>query len=141
MIIKIPLEIVNLEDNSCHLFVGAIFNNDHCGEMIIDTGASKTVFSYSHLKDMANNIRDAENIHSTGINAGPLDSKLATISMFRLGDLVIEDHEILLMDLDNINEIYNKIIQKEIWGLLGGDFLRNYKANIDYFKKVLKLQY
>jgi len=140
MTIKIPIEIVNLEDNSCHLFAGVIFNNDHKGSLVIDTGASRTVFSYSHLKDIAENIRDAENVRSTGIEANMLKSKQAVIKLFRMGDLVIEDHEILLMDLDNINTVYETMGKKEIWGLLGGDFFSDYKANIDYFKKVLKLR-
>ena len=42
--ISIPIEIIELETQSYHLIVKCTLNGEQSGDMVIDTGASKTVF-------------------------------------------------------------------------------------------------
>jgi hypothetical protein len=43
------------------------------------------------------------------------------------------------MDMNHINELYQKVSDYKICGLLGSDFLLKYNAVIDYKRRVLKL--
>ena len=40
--------------------------------------------------------------------------------------------QVALIDLSHINKFYYHATEKEICGLIGGDFLRDFEAVIDY---------
>jgi hypothetical protein len=140
MLLKIPLEIVELDNNSYHIFVEGYINGEHC-HLIIDTGASKTVFALNHLQNILieNPIAQPE-IQSAGISALPLDSHSGVISEFKLGELLLSEMMVILIDLSSIDELYLKVSDKSIWGLIGSDFLLQYKAILDYGAKTLTLK-
>ena len=74
MTIKIPIEIVELDNNSFHLFVEGFVNGQRC-DLIIDTGASKTVFALNHISDILDEPAEIlAGIQSAGINAAEMDS-------------------------------------------------------------------
>ncbi len=139
MIYEIPISLVEIEENNFHLFVSITFNNDETGEIIIDTGASKTVFDANRLEKYSEKIELDEDIKSSGINANLTDAQLVTVNEIKIGDLVIKNFKAVLFNLDHINSLYADINNKQVWGLLGGDFLNKYKAKIDYEKKLLIL--
>ena len=134
------MEIVELDDNSFHLFVEGYVNGQRC-DFIIDTGASKTVFALNHIKGiLLERPVSQPDIQSAGINASSLDSHSGTISYFKLGNLLLRDMDIVLIDLASIDELYRKFAEKSIWGLIGSDFLLKYKAKLDYGSKILTLK-
>lgn len=140
MQIKIPLEIVALDDNSYHLFVEGYVNGHLC-HFIIDTGASKTVFALNEIKD----VLEAEpvsqpDIQSAGITATSLDSHTGIINEFRLKDLCLLNMEVVLIDMSPISELYKNFTDKTIGGLIGSDFLLRYKARLDYGSKTLTIK-
>lgn len=136
----IPIKIVKIEDG-CHLFVKVVFNSKTKGILIIDTGASKTVFDISLLKDIVNDVYSHEDIKSAGIEANMIESKLGSIDTFKIGKLKIKDYKVVLLNLDNINQLYENIYKIKIWGLIGGDFLAKYKAVINYENKHLIIKH
>ena len=139
MTIKIPIEIVELDNTSFHLFVEAFVNGQRC-DLIIDTGASKTVFALNYVNNMLDEPAEMQaGIQSAGINAAEMDSHQGTLSQFKLGEFYIEKFEIILIDLNSIDQLYKNISTKSIWGLIGSDFLLKYKAKIDYYKRELTL--
>ena len=140
MIIKIPIEILVIEGNGCHLFVDCMINKTISCSLIIDTGASKTVFDYNLLNLISEKIEKSEEIKSAGVGGEITMSEFANISNFKIGELEIENLETVLIDLSNVNEIYEPIIKKKIWGLIGGDFLLKYKSKIDYKTKILTIR-
>ena len=136
----IPIEIVKLGDeNSYHLFVSGLINDIHC-ELLIDTGASQTIFD-SNLKPEipAAEIQGAE-IQSAGINAGELNCNIGCIKNFQLGEMKLENWTVVMIDLTHVNNLYKKITDKRVAGLIGSDFLLKYKAIIDYKKMELVLR-
>lgn len=140
MTIKIPIEIVELDHTSFHLFVEGFVNDQRC-DLIIDTGASKTVFAFNHISNILDEPAKIQSgIQSAGINASEMDSHQGTLSKFRLGNYYIENLSILLIDLNSIDQLYRNISSKTIWGLIGSDFLLKYKATIDYSKRILTLR-
>ncbi len=139
MTIKIPIEIVELDNTSFHLFVEGFVNGQRC-DLIIDTGASKTVFALNHISDILDTPAEIlSGIQSAGINAAEMDSHKGILSRFKMGDFYIEKFNIILIDLNSIDQLYKNISSKSIWGLIGSDFLLKYKAKIDYSKRVLTL--
>jgi hypothetical protein len=81
-----------------------------------------------------------EPIQSAGIIAGKINTQMAVVRTFRVGNLEIPDFKVILIDLDEINHFYLSIAGKKIHGLLGGDFLLKYRALIDYNKMLMSLK-
>jgi len=129
----IPLDLIELEEDNYHLTINATFVDGSVGLWVIDTGASKTVFSvaleksYSLLPD-----DDQLLVKSAGIGSDHLDTLPAILHPFRIGDLTIENLNVALIDLSHINALYYHATEKEICGLIGSDFLMRYQAIIDY---------
>jgi hypothetical protein len=140
MLIKIPLEIVELDDTSFHLFVEGFVNGQKC-HFIIDTGASKTVFALNQIQHLLLESPISQpDIQSAGITAASMDSHTGIISKFTMGNFVFLDMPIILIDLSSIDELYRNFSEKTIWGLIGSDFLLTYKAKLDYGNKTLTLK-
>ncbi|MFA6400595.1 MAG: retropepsin-like aspartic protease [Salinivirgaceae bacterium] len=140
MKIKIPIELITLEDASYHIMVEAVFNKTIRGNLIIDTGASKSVLDFSFAESFAHSIEEVQDQNSSGINALIHQAHVGTIDKFQLGKLKIKDYQTVLLDLSHINQLYANYSDKTIAGLLGSDFLVEYNAVIDYGKKKLFLQ-
>ena len=136
----IPLNLIELDDQSYHLLIKASINSIPLN-LIIDTGASKTVFDRKILEEsLPAHESEIQNIRSSGIMADNIDSKMGIADIFRIGDLELNGYPVVMIDLDAINKLYLKIAGKKIHGLLGSDFLFEWDAIIDYKKLVLILR-
>ncbi len=136
----IPIDIVTLgEENSYHLFVSAIINGKKY-DMLIDTGASQTVFDATLIPESTNDKIRIQEIQSAGIQAGELKSSIGNIEKFKLGDLKRRNWTVVLIDLQHVNALYKRFSSKHVAGLIGSDFLLRHKAIIDYKKKELVLR-
>ena len=138
-IVKIPLEIIEMDGDGYHLLVKCKINKLKNCNLVIDTGASKTVFDKSALFDSVEILENDEELKSAGINADFMESFFCNIKSFAIEDFKIKNFQSVLIDLSNINELYQKTIKKKLTGLIGGEFLMKYNAVIDYKKKILKL--
>lgn len=138
----IPIHLIKLEDGNYHLTLESVFQNGMKGLWIIDTGASKTVFDQM-LNNLYETILPDENvlIQSAGIGEGMLCTSLGKLISFKLSDFEVEPFQVALIDLTHINKVYFNVTEKQICGLLGGDFLLRYKAIIDYKKLKLTLRF
>ena len=142
MTTKIPIEIICVENDGHHIIIeGKINKKDRF--LMIDTGASRSVFNMSHL-----NIKTKEDMsiyqnYTTAITMTPdeIPSTIGIIKELQLKDLKIHNYEVTLIDLKHINDLYQNNIGKTISGLIGNDLLIKYKAVIDYSNKVLILNY
>jgi len=140
MRVRIPIQIINIENNGCHIVVQAKFGNHKKGLLIIDTGASKTVFDSTLVESVTKPFETDQDIQSTGIDATFVQSRLAILKKIEMGDFKSFNLLVVLIDLSNITKLYKKINNKKIWGLLGSDFLSYHKAKIDYEKNELSLK-
>jgi len=139
MKIKIPLQIVELEDDNFHLVVQSVFNNKTTGFWVVDTGASKTVFDKNLENLYVSEEESSDQLHTAGIGDKPIITTIAKLKPFSLGKLNVENLKVALLDLTHINKLYSKATSLQICGLLGGDFLMRHQAVVDYKKKVLVL--
>ena len=135
------MRLIELDQKSCHLMVEAWINGIPVN-MIVDTGASRTVFDNSLDGDRFEHPAhvDSENLQSSGITTGNIQSRVAIAESFKLGDLELFNFPVVLIDLQEVSKLYLKVSGKDIHGLLGSDFLQEWNAVIDYEKSALILK-
>ena len=139
MRIKIPLQIIKLESDNYHIIISGTFADGTTGNWVVDTGASKTVFDKTRVNFYSVLAGEADEIHTAGTGEEPQEISLALLNPFQIGKLKITNQKVALLDLSNINQLYTKATQLTICGLIGGDFLFEHSAIIDYKKQVLLL--
>ncbi len=141
MIIKIPVRFVKLEADGFHLFVDAELNGKRIN-MLVDTGASKTVFDINRISKFVRkrkkSFKSFENL-STGLGTNTMESHFTKVKMFCISELTLEDYNAILLDMTHVNQSYEMLGIQAIDGVLGSDLLMEYKAVIDYKSLILKL--
>lgn len=136
----VALNIFSLEGDGFHPKL-EISVNGHKQVAILDTGASKTAFDQQSLSRILSQseFREAEKL-STGLGTNSMQCFTANISELRIGDFLITDFEVAVLDLSHINQAYEKLGYEQVLGVLGSDLLQEYRAVIDYGNKTLTLK-
>jgi len=139
MITNIPLEILAIEEDGFHLMITGLVNGKEA-KFILDTGASRTVFDENQIIKLLGH-GDMQEIDklSTGLGTSSMESKTVVIEELRLNDITIPHYEAAVLNLQHVNESYEKSELPTIDGVLGGDILMEYSAIIDYEKKMMTL--
>jgi hypothetical protein len=141
MLTIIPFKVLNIDNEGFHLLI-KIHINRKVARIIVDTGASKTVFDKTNIeKFVTERYFDFHEKMSSGLGTNTMQSQLALIKKIQLGDIEILDYKAVLLDLSHVNHSYQQIGLLPVDGVLGSDILLQYKAVIDYEKKILKLKY
>lgn len=140
MITIIPFKILSIGEEGYHLMI-KLYINRKVANVIIDTGASSTVFDKKRiLKYVTNNTVTEHNNLSTGLGTNTMKSQFTTLKKLKIGELQIVDYKAVLLDLSHVNKSYNQVGLTPIDGVLGSDILLKHKAVIDYAKQKLKLK-
>ena len=140
MVIKIPLEISPIEDDGHHIYIRARINRKKA-RMLVDTGASRTVFDPVQISKIIDNLQLEEiDRLSTGLGTNSMPSQTTVIERLSFGDLLLRDFKAVVIDMSHVNESYKMLGMSPITGVVGGDILTRYKAVIDYRKKELRLR-
>jgi len=168
MTTRIKFELVG-DGAGFHLLIPVIFNRKINGYLIIDTGASKSVFDKSLTgafaapldakeylerfpqEDMKESL-PPELLEQMNVNEGEIltmgvdsssniQTSFAFLESLKIGRLLIENLMIVQIDLSNVNKVFEMMLNKKIWGLLGSDLMVKYNAKIDYKKQSLTLFY
>jgi hypothetical protein len=137
---KLPLEILEIDPGNFHLLLTSKFSSGENGVWVIDTGASKTVFDKNAITLIQSIAEETEDLHSASGGLAPVETQQAHLKPLSFGRLKIESLEVSLLDLNHINELYDKAASRKICGLLGGDFLHQHKAVIDYRRQRIILR-
>jgi clan AA aspartic protease (TIGR02281 family) len=137
----IPIEILKIKDDlrdGYHVLC-RVHINDKEFRMLIDTGASMTVFDIKKAKEVSLNEAEdnKQKIYTVGNNS--MKSKHILIEKIIIGNIVIKDYKSILLDLDDINEHFRSNGEPLIDGIIGGDILFEHNAVIDYENRQMKL--
>jgi len=136
----LPIKILNIDNEGYHLIVKVKINNK-VEKLDLDTGESKTVFEQTRISKFIKQKDFEKNDKlSTGLGTNSMESHFTTINKLIIGDIEIKNYKAVLLDLSHINVSYQQIGFSHVDGVLGSDILVDYKAVIDYEKKVLKLK-
>lgn len=138
--IKIPIEVVSLQEEGFHLFVkGKI--NELALHLLIDTGASKTVldknFLSLHLPELK--LESNEQL-TTGVGNNTIQTEITKINNLSIGELKIGNYEVAVLDLKHVNDTYSLIGLTAIHGVIGCDLLVEFNSSLNLKKKSLTLK-
>ena len=141
---KIPLELMNIEGDGYHLMIEAKVNGKAV-RMLVDTGASKTVFDKTRLQSLVEegadeHYEDLEQL-STGLGTNSMQGQVAELDSFKFGEVEIKDFPVVVLDMDHVNQSYEMLGDRGIDGVLGSDILKKYDAVIYFKKKILKVYF
>lgn len=136
---KINLEIIELESKNFHVFTDLKVNDIQC-RLLLDTGASKTVFDTERVLRFidASKVKANES-KSVGLGVTEMETKVAKIPKWQMGKLNIKEFKVAILPLAHVNQTYRLLKLPPIDGVLGSDFLMKYNAIINYPKSILKL--
>ncbi|MCY7409936.1 MAG: retroviral-like aspartic protease family protein [Chitinophagales bacterium] len=137
--IKVPIEVVSLQEEGFHLFVKGKLN-DHSLSLLIDTGASKTVLDKNFLSLHFPELKLESNEQlATGVGNNTIKSEITVIKELSIGELKIAQYEVAVLDLKHVNDTYSLIALPPIHGVIGCDLLVEYQSAINMKKKSLRL--
>jgi hypothetical protein len=135
-----PLHIIDLHEDGFHPLIEIILFGKHF-TLVLDTGASKTAFDQTMLLlAEENTILNTSDRLSTGLGTNSMASSTALITNLYIGDLLIDEFDVAVLDLSSINNAYRQLGHPEVLGVLGGDILMKYKALINYGDRQLLLK-
>mgnify|MGYP000459931176 CR=1 FL=1 len=128
----VPIRFVEIEGSGVHIAVSAIVNGN-LANVLIDTGASQTVFDKNriHLFSNQQEFEKSEKL-SKGLGTDSMEGFQFSICQFILGDIVRANYSVVALDLSHINQSYSELGLVPIDMVLGGDFLQKYSASIRY---------
>lgn len=137
--IAVPIHQILLDDDGAHLIVEAKINETKI-RLLIDTGASKTVFDRKRMRTLMRKKKFHKNDGlSVGLGTSKMKSHFVELDEFSIGELVIENFRTVLLDLKIVNKSYAMLGLEPIDGVLGGDILKKFSAEIYYGKQTLVL--
>lgn len=141
MTTTLPLIIQSIENDGYHLLTTILINGKNA-LIIIDTGASRSVFDETRIIDFIghNNLSEHDKL-SSGLGTNTMTSKKVVLDTLNLNGLVLNHYEATILNLHHVNQSYQKIGLNPIDGILGGDILNDYHAVIDYKNSILTLSY
>jgi predicted aspartyl protease len=138
---KIPFRLIDIEGDGFHIVIPAHINGRKAN-MLIDTGASKTVFDLnrinSYMKEEVQNFAVSPQL-STGLGTNSMKSHVTCIDKFRLGTFVVHHYPAILLDMTHINQSYNLLGIKPIDGVIGSDLLVHLRAQINFGSNTFKI--
>ncbi len=142
MVFLISMELIPIQTDGFHIAVPASLN-DHPVRMLVDTGASRTVFDKETIKRICT--LDEQDIEVNegplgGIGATNLESSITFLPSLRLGGFELKQYQAALVDLTMVNQMITAIGIAPVDGFIGGDLLHLTRATIDYDRMILKIK-
>ncbi len=137
----VPFQLLDLQGQVTHILVEVeVYNRTF--RMVVDTGASKTVFDKTQLDHLLADqlLLEPSETLSTGLGTNSMESFNMEIPSLAIGEWKIKKLKTAVLDLSSINYAYQQMDLEPVIGVLGGDIFSNYGAVIDYAKKTLKLR-
>jgi predicted aspartyl protease len=137
---KIKLFLIPIEEDGFHIFADVIINSMPA-RLLIDTGASRTVFDAERIKAFLqrrkSKFRKIDKL-STGLGTSTMESHEVKLEEFSVGPTTFVDYQAVALNMEHVNQSYRMLGYPEIDGVLGGDLLYELKATIDYRKKEMR---
>lgn len=140
--IKEKLELMNIMNEMIH-HIATCKINGKSGRLLVDTGASKTVFDKDRFKRFKHKGKICLSPSPTAGAGGPLSNIQITIlkNMNVLKKVNIKNYLVALTDLSHLNNLFTSLKAKPIDGVLGNDFLVSHGATIEFSNNSITLEY
>lgn len=126
-----PIILLELSPLAYHIIIEIKIGRKNV-RMLIDTGASQTLFGENFAKE--NNFEfdemGDENV-ALGIGIGDLSPKLGKTPKLKIGDITIKNLYCIILPIEHVNSTYNSLGIKPIDGIIGMDLLKTLNAKLD----------
>jgi len=132
--VAVPLHV-----NAVGHFELAAEVNGHAARMLLDTGASHTVFATPSAERLGLHTAPAAE-RASGVGASDHATATTTVAELRLGAVRLRDVTAWTFDLGHVNSALAARGGAPIDGAIGGDVLRPAEAVIDYARATLYLR-
>ncbi len=140
MICKIPFQIVEIPSRGYHIICSALLSG-YTFNMLIDTGASLTAFDLGRIRQVLPESKISPyKSNFTGIGNARAEIYETFIPEINLKGLKIKNRKVLLLGLESINQAYAAYDLYRLDGVIGGDWLIEFNAIIDYKTQTLQLE-
>jgi len=113
-----------------HYKLSAKINNT-IGDFILDTGASTSCIGLESISLFSLLNEDSE-IKAAGAGATDMNTQLARNNQLQIGSQLLKNADFILFDLYHVNEALSQSDEEKVHGIIGADFLKKYRAVIDY---------
>jgi len=137
----IPIEITAIDEDGFHLMI-AVEVNGMSARMLLDTGASRSVFDIERIKrffaDKRPDFETNEKL-STGLGTRDMQSQALYLDELKIGELLIRKYPAVVLDMGHVNLSYSELDLSPIDGVIGSDILMKYGAVINYGKMVMRI--
>ncbi len=137
---KINLELLPIEDDGFHILTEVMINGKPA-RLLVDTGASRTVFDAERIKNFLNarrpRLKKIDKL-STGLGTNTMESHSVILKEFLIGETRFDEYHAVVLNMEHVNQSYHMLGHPEIDGVLGSDILNGLKAVIDYRKKEIR---
>lgn len=135
--VSIPIQLLCIDTDGYHLMV-ALSINGLRANAILDTGASRSVLDKSRVFHYLGNLDlQKEDRLFSGIGASQVETHTITIAALSIGQLVLENMNVVVINLQSINQAYAIFDLPKIDMVLGSDILVGLGAVIDYQNRQL----
>lgn len=109
------------------------------GNFILDTGAGATILEEKRKSAFLLTSRKS-NKQVTGTGGGAMGMQLSTGNKMQIGQLVLDNSSIYLINLDHVNKAFQNMKLEEVDGIIGADILSAKRGVIDYTNLILYLR-
>ncbi len=113
-----------------HYLFSAKINNVS-GDFILDTGASTSCVGFIDSEHFLL-ISEESIIKAAGAGAINMETMLSRKNEFAINHWAINNMDFVLFDLSHVNEALSQVSEGPVHGIIGADFLKQYRAVIDY---------
>ena len=123
---------------SNHILFECIVNGIK-GKFILDTGASNSCIDYLSALKFNISFKISKEKASSASNQMS-ETFYSRNNKLEIAGLTKKNFEIILFDMSHINNSFNEKEIDEIDGIIGGDVLIEFNANINYLNKKISLK-
>lgn len=137
----VPFQLLDLQGQGTHILIDVELYG-RAFKMVIDTGASKTVFDQTQMGQLLEDqlLLEPSETLSTGLGTNSMESFTMEIPKLSIGSWHTSKLKTAVLDLSSINYAYGQMDLEPVIGVLGGDIFAEYGAVIDYAKRTLRLR-
>jgi predicted aspartyl protease len=138
MMETISFKVQEIERSSFHPIIQGQINGEEV-LLILDTGASRTVIDKSITSGMPIIANEHNEPFAAGINAQKISVEQIELPAITLGDIEFNNLKVFSSDLRPISKLYEELSGIKIHGLLGCDFLVEYKVVVNFKTGMIQL--
>lgn len=136
--ISVPLILISLQDDGFHLLVEIVVFGQRL-LAVVDTGASRSVFDQSFVKQHLTDLDCLEETQATTLFSTS-NTFQAVIPKLKIGRLKLQNYNAVALDLEAVNQTYETLGHPRIVAILGSDLLLKHQAVINYKKMKLYMK-